>query len=60
MDLNVAVTNHNPLGDGFYDLALLFGGQLRPAGVEITGFGDDLLLGEVRDLENIEFRLELG
>lgn len=52
--------NDDSVGNGFYNPAFLFVGELWPPGVEITGPGNDLLLREVGDFQDIEFRLGLG
>lgn len=60
MDFHFSRVNDDALGNGFHNLALFFAREFRPAGIEVTGTGNDFFLGEVGDFENIEFRLYLG
>jgi len=60
VDLDFAVGDHDALGDGFNDPTALFVRHGRPPGIQILGFADDFLLGEVGDLEDVDLRLGPG
>jgi hypothetical protein len=58
LNLDVVGANGNPFGNVFNEFALLVLGEVSPAGSEVLGFGDHLVLREVLYAEEVEFPLE--
>lgn len=54
MEFDVPLSYDDAFDDGFDDLAAFLGGQRRPAGVEVAGFGQDFVAEEELDLLEVE------
>jgi hypothetical protein len=60
LNANLAFSDGDPAHDRFDDRALLFCGQVRPAGIKGLGFADDLVTREKLNLPEIDLCLQLG
>lgn len=60
IDGDVVVSDCDPISNVFNDLALLFDRQSGPPAVEVPGFCQDFVAGEVLDLEIIHLALQFG
>jgi hypothetical protein len=58
VNLDSLLSNLNLMDDGLDDRPFFLGGEERPSVVEVTGFGQDLVLAEVPDLEEVNLALE--
>jgi hypothetical protein len=59
-DLDLVLAYRDPLYDGLDDCSAVLLGEVFPTAVEVFGFGDDFLLGEVLDLQEVDLALEAG
>jgi len=57
-DLDLTVSDHDPLGDRFDNPPPLLVWEGRPAGVQVARFAHDLRLRQVTDLEHIKLGLK--
>ena len=57
VDLDGLLPDLNPLDDGFDDRALFFGREGGPPLVEVPRLGQDLVLSEELDLEEVDLTL---
>jgi hypothetical protein len=58
LNCDLVFADDDLLGHVLDDLALRFLIEFRPAGSQILGLGNDLLLGEEADLEEVDLALE--
>ena len=58
--VNLALADHELFDQGFDDPALVLGREFGPAGMEGMGLVEDVLGGELVDLEEVHIGLELG
>ena len=60
VNLDNLLPNLDLLDDGFDDGALFLGGQGRPSTIQVTGLGQNLILAEQLNLEEVDLSLEPG
>ena len=58
MDIDFVLADDDAFGDVFDDFAFFVGLEFRPAGIEVSGFGEDLVTGEVLDFEEVNLSLK--